>query len=148
MEEYAKIIKNLGDRKMTLLLPDTTEILGVIPGRFRKRCWIMVGDVVLISKRQFQQEKVDIIYKYNQDEVKILGKENQIPISFTLNTDHSFVDQSDSDLFIYGNEEEEENDEEDQNYNKYLQKTKEYNIIISDSESDSDEYKNIQLKDI
>lgn len=82
MQEYAKIIKMLGDRKVTLMLPDQSEILGVIPGRFRKRCWMTAGDVVLISYRSFETTKVDIVYKYNQDEVGKLVKLEEIPMSF------------------------------------------------------------------
>ena len=52
MEEYAKILKPLGDRRMTVVLPDSSESMAIIPGRFRKRCWMLVGDLVLVSRRE------------------------------------------------------------------------------------------------
>ena len=86
MEEYAKIIKCLGDRRVIVILTDTTEIMGLIPGRFRKRVWMSVGDIVLISKREFEKEKVDIIHKYNQEEARKLHKNHEIP-DFFLDTE-------------------------------------------------------------
>lgn len=86
MEEYAKIIKCLGDRRVMIILTDSTEIMGLIPGRFRKRVWMSVGDIVLVSKREFEKEKVDIIHKYNQEEVRRLHKNNEIP-DFFLDTE-------------------------------------------------------------
>lgn len=82
MQEYAKIEKMLGDRKVTLTLPDGRNILGIIPGRFRKRCWMKTGDTVLISFRDFQDDRCDIIHKYDSTEVPKLVKLNEIPISF------------------------------------------------------------------
>ena len=86
MEEYAKIIKCLGDRRVIIILTDSTEIMGLIPGRFRKRVWMSVGDIVLISKREFEKDKVDIIHKYNQEEARKLHKNHEIP-DFFLDTE-------------------------------------------------------------
>lgn len=82
MQEYAKIMSTLGDRRMNVILPDGTEILAVIPGRFRKRCWMGVGDIVLISRRDFQDNRVDIIHKYKREEHRKLLKLNEIPEFF------------------------------------------------------------------
>lgn len=102
MQEYARIIKILGDRKVTLMLPDHSEILGLIPGRFRKRCWMNSGDVVLISYRSFETTKVDIVHKYNQDEVVKLVKMEEIPMTFfedkdTENEEILFINEEEVD---------------------------------------------------
>jgi len=83
MEEYAQITKMLGDRRVTVMFPDKTEFIAIIPGRFRKRCWMRVGDVVVVSRREFQETKMDILHKYNADEVKVLLKEYEIPPFFS-----------------------------------------------------------------
>ena len=106
MEEYAKIIKSLGDRKMTVVLPDSSEMLALIPGRFRKRCWMSVGDVVLISRRDFQDTKVDIVHKYNSDELPKLIKEGEIP-EFFLDT-NATQDENDEYGVTFENFEEDE----------------------------------------
>lgn len=90
MQEYGKITKSLGDRKVNLLLTDNTEILGLIPGRFRKRVWMLCGDIVIVARREFQDTKVDILHKYNNDEVRLLHKKGEIPDFFI---DHQSTEQ-------------------------------------------------------
>jgi translation initiation factor 1A len=87
MQQYGKITKLLGDRRVLMVAPDTTELQGHIQGKFRKRVWFSVGDVVLFSRRDFQDSKVDIIHKYIEADVKKLIKELEIPPNFT---DESF----------------------------------------------------------
>lgn len=107
MEEYAKIMKSLGDRRMTVVLPDSSEILALIPGRFRKRCWINVGDIVLISRREFQDTKVDIVHKYNSDELRKLFKKGEIP-AFFLEAEATHDENDDCGITIENIDEEDE----------------------------------------
>jgi translation initiation factor 1A len=82
-EEYAVITKKLGDRRMIVQMPDMkTDNIGIIPGRFRKRCWFDIGDLCLVSFREYQDNKVDIIYKYTPDERRSLHRTGEIPIAF------------------------------------------------------------------
>ena len=110
MEEYAKITKTLGNRRMTVVLPDTSEIMALIPGRFRKRCWMSIGDVVLISRRNFQDTKVDIVHKYNSDEHRKLFKEGEIP-AFFLDADATHGEDDDFGITIGNIDEEDDNKE-------------------------------------
>ena len=82
MEEYGKVMRLLGDRKILIKLPDGSEILGVIPGKFRKKIWIAVDDVILISRREYQIDKVDVVHKYNDKEIRHLIQYQEIPSSF------------------------------------------------------------------
>ena len=82
MQEYVQTSKMLGDRRILVTLPDKTEMLAMIPGSFRKRCWIKVGDILLVSRREFQSTKLDVCYKYDEDEAKKLVKELEIPDFF------------------------------------------------------------------
>lgn len=84
LQEYAKVIKMLGDRRTTIVLPDGKETLGVIPGRFRKgrRNRFVPGDVVLVSYREFQDSRCDIIVKYTDGEARELLKRREIPEFF------------------------------------------------------------------
>lgn len=107
MEEYAKIIKCLGDRRVIIILTDSTEIMGLIPGRFRKRVWMSVGDIVLISKREFEKDKVDIIHKYNQEEVRKLHKNHEIP-EFFLDTEAK-QNEDDNIEFVAGDDDDIDN---------------------------------------
>lgn len=81
-QEYGKITKMLGDRKVTLALIDGSEILGLIPGKFRKRVWFKTDDIVLVGRREFQDDRVDIIYKYHDYEARKLLKMSEVPPKF------------------------------------------------------------------
>ena len=82
-EEYAVITKKLGDRRMMVKMPDMgAEIMAIIPGRFRKRCWFDIGDLCLVSQREFQENKVDIVHKYTPDERRELCRLGEIPSTF------------------------------------------------------------------
>ena len=56
-----------------------SERLGVIRGKLRKRVWMVVGDIVLVSLRDFQDQKCDIIHKYDNAEVRKLLTSGEIP---------------------------------------------------------------------
>jgi len=82
-EEYAIISKKLGDRRMLVQMPDMgTEKMAIIPGRFRKRCWFEVGDLCLVSFREYQDDKVDIVHKYTDEERRHLCSHGEIPNAF------------------------------------------------------------------
>ena len=82
MQEYVVMTKMLGDRRIMVRLPDATEKLAIIPGRFRKRCWMKAGDVLLASYREFQDNKLDIIHKYTPEEARQLVNFEEIPSFF------------------------------------------------------------------
>ena len=82
MQDYVVMTKMLGDRRILVKLADGSEKMAIIPGRFRKRCWMKVGDVLLASWREFEDTKLDIIHKYNSDEVRHLVNYEEIPSFF------------------------------------------------------------------
>jgi translation initiation factor 1A len=110
LEEYAQVSKLLGDRRLMVTLPDKSETLAIIPGRFRKRCWMKVGDVVIVSRREFEVGKMDVIYKYNDDEIRKLIKDKEIPEYFTdaLASNNSDNEEVDFEWDEDGEEDEEE----------------------------------------
>ena len=89
MQEYAKMTKMLGDRRIMVMLPDKTEVMAIIPGKFRKRCWMKINDTLTVSRRDFQESKWDVCYKYNEDEVRLLIKKDEIPSFFADNCNDS-----------------------------------------------------------
>jgi len=82
MEEYAKVTSLLGDRKLNVILPDSSESMAIIPGKFRKRLWISVGDVILVGVRDFQDGKLDVLHKYTDKEVLELVRHAEVPAFF------------------------------------------------------------------
>jgi translation initiation factor 1A len=51
---------------------DGVKRLGLIRGKLRKKIWINNGDIILVSLREYQDEKGDVILKYNADEARSL----------------------------------------------------------------------------
>ena len=52
---------------------------GVIRGAMRKKVYINLNDVIIVSVRDFEPDKVDVIHKYTNDEVRELIKLKEIP---------------------------------------------------------------------
>lgn len=69
---YAKVLKNLGNCRLELECYDGIKRLGHIRGSMKNKVWISVGDIVLISTRDFQDDKCDVILKYTSEEVRKL----------------------------------------------------------------------------
>lgn len=78
-EVYGVAKKMLGDCRILALCSDGGEHVCHIRGKMRKKIWINLGDVVLISMRgslsDTQDDKGDVIYKYNAEEIRRLQKE-------------------------------------------------------------------------
>jgi len=84
-ELYAYVIKLLGNCRVLVLCDDGNEAIGVIRGsmrRFNKRVLIETGDIIAVSIRDYQDNKVDIVHKYNAEQCKILI--NNKELSYTL----------------------------------------------------------------
>jgi len=63
----------LGYDRARVLCEDGKVRLCRIPGRFKKRVWMRTGDIVLVALWEFQRdERGDIIYRYESDEVRRL----------------------------------------------------------------------------
>jgi len=45
-----------------------------IPGKIKKKVWIREGDVVIVVPWHFQNEKADIVWKYNPPQVNWLER--------------------------------------------------------------------------
>jgi translation initiation factor 1A len=78
-QEYAEITKILGNCRCECRCHDGKVRLGHIRGKMRHRARIILGDTVLVSLRDFQHDKVDIIHKYTLDEAKNLKSFGEIP---------------------------------------------------------------------
>jgi translation initiation factor 1A len=80
-EEFAYVKKLLGNCRTHVLMDSGIEAIGIIRGslrKFSKRVIIETGDIVVVSKRDFQDSKVDIVHKYNTDQVQCLIAEQKL----------------------------------------------------------------------
>ena len=115
-EEYAKIKQKLGNGRFNLECIDGKNRIGIIAGKLRKRLWIDIGDIVLISLWEFStnSDKCSIIHKYLPDDVNKLISEEELPKNIyndEYDDDHVIFDYGD-DLSENSGEEGELNDNE------------------------------------
>jgi translation initiation factor 1A len=81
VEEFAYVKKLLGNCRVQLITNSGIDAIGIIRGtlrKFNKRILIETGDIVVVSKRDFQDSKVDIVHKYNQEQVNLLIQEEKL----------------------------------------------------------------------
>ena len=83
-EEYAQVIKILGDGRFECNCADGVKRIAHVRGKMRKRIWIANGDIILVSLRDFEPEKCDVVEKYKEKEVAKLKKAGEIPESMVL----------------------------------------------------------------
>lgn len=84
---YAKVNRMLGDHRVECELVDGTTRLGIIRASMRRGGRnngnrINVNDIVLVSTRDFQEDKVDIIHVYKTEEIEeLLRIGERIPLT-------------------------------------------------------------------
>ena len=83
-EEYAQVIKILGDGRFECNCADGVKRIAHVRGKMRKRVWIANGDIILVSLREFEPEKCDVVEKYKEKEVAKLKKAGEIPDTMVL----------------------------------------------------------------
>jgi len=84
-QEYAQVVKMLGNGRCECFCFDGVTRLGHIRGKMRKKVWITAGDIILVAKRDFQDEKVDIVHKYSADEARNLKQYGELPETARIN---------------------------------------------------------------
>lgn len=104
---YGQSIKLLGNSRIQvkcLINKNGKQIyqdkIGVIRGSMRKRKWINIGDILILSERDFEKDgKMDIIYVYSkEDKYKIIQTEN-LKFNNNANNDEDIVEFIDEDNY-------------------------------------------------
>ena len=94
-QDYALITAMLGHKRCTIKTSEhpNEEKIGIIRGNMRKTTnRVCLKDTVLVSLRDFQENKVDIIHVYNNDEVKSLIDYEEITYSFTQDVNDVYIE--------------------------------------------------------
>ena len=130
-EEYAQVIKILGDGRFECNCADGVKRIAHVRGKMRKRIWIANGDIILVSLRDFEPEKCDVVEKYREKEVAKLKKVGEIPDSMVLpsssNEDEEKEEAKDDDIIFEDqeNEKAKKKDDDIQYYNEEEEEKKE-----------------------
>jgi translation initiation factor 1A len=73
--------KMLGNDRLLVSCQDGNERLCRIRGKMKRRMWIRVGDIVLVSPWDFQSDKRgDIIWRYKRNQAEILRRKGYLKI--------------------------------------------------------------------
>lgn len=107
-QEYAQVLKMLGNGRLEAQCFDGEKRLAHIRGKLRKKVWINTGDIILLSLREFQDEKADVIQKYSADEARSLKKYGELPESAEINENDGQGEEGDDAVeFAEGSDDEE-----------------------------------------
>ncbi|KIO34574.1 hypothetical protein M407DRAFT_240445 [Tulasnella calospora MUT 4182] len=98
-QEYAQVTKMLGNGRIETQGFDGEKRIAQIRGKMRKKVWINQGDIVLLSLRDFQDDKADVIVKYTSDEARNLKAYGELPETAKINeTDNFGVEGEDGEI--------------------------------------------------
>ncbi|TGJ75303.1 hypothetical protein E0Z10_g11022 [Xylaria hypoxylon] len=84
-QEYAQVVKMLGSGRLSCACFDGQTRLAHIRGKLRKKVWINNGDIILLSLRDYQDDKGDVLIKYTADEARSLKQYGELPESARIN---------------------------------------------------------------
>jgi translation initiation factor 1A len=79
-EVFALVTNMQGYGRVHLRCADGKERMGRIPGRMRKRIWIREDDIVLAEPWDWQDEKADIEWRYEEADADQLRREGHIDL--------------------------------------------------------------------
>lgn len=101
-QEYAQVIKCLGNCRFNVLCFDGKERMATMCGTMRKRRFINQDDIVLVSLRDWQDAKCDIIDNYDENLVRKMKDKGLVPDSIKLDVDKQYSDDDDDNLgFVF-----------------------------------------------
>ncbi|KAI8872342.1 nucleic acid-binding protein [Ramicandelaber brevisporus] len=84
-QEYAQVLRMVGGGRLEAQCFDGTKRLAHIRGTMRKKVWIGTGDIILVSLRDFEEGKCDVILKYTADEAHNLKAYGELPDTARIN---------------------------------------------------------------
>lgn len=113
-QEYCQVVKLLGNCRLEGQCFDGKTRLCHIRGSMRKKVWLTSGDIVLVSLRDFEDAKCDVILKYTVKEARNLKSYGELPSNVKINEavdkTENEIDEEDIGVDF---EEEDEEDKED-----------------------------------
>tara|TARA_Y100000758_G_scaffold293652_1_gene249980 strand:+ start:404 stop:865 length:462 start_codon:yes stop_codon:yes gene_type:complete len=94
-QEYAQITSLKGNCRFDVFCFDGKERMATLCGTMRKRKFVNNNDIVLVSLRDFQDSKCDIIDVYDDTQVHLLKEQKHIPDSIRLEEGNEFTEDLD-----------------------------------------------------
>lgn len=83
-QDYGVVRDMLGNGRLRALCSDGTVRVGRIRGSMRKYAGKVIierGDLIIVSKRDYEDDKVDVIHKYTHEESSKLARNGMLPMT-------------------------------------------------------------------
>ncbi|PAV16396.1 nucleic acid-binding protein [Pyrrhoderma noxium] len=109
-QEYAQVTKMLGNGRLEAQCFDGKKRLAHIRGKLRKKVWINQGDIILLSLRDYQDDKADVLVKYNADEARSLKLYGELPETAKINETDAMEGGDEECGFEFGGEGDEDDE--------------------------------------
>ena len=77
-QSYARATKMLGNGRLLAVCEAGVERVCKIRGSMRRSEWISPGDIILISLREFQSDKADVLCRYTLTEVARMRRAGEL----------------------------------------------------------------------
>jgi len=84
-QEYAQVLRMLGNGRCDAMCFDGTKRLCHIRGKMHRKVWIDAGDIILVGLRDYQDHKADVILKYWTYEARLLKAYGELPANTRIN---------------------------------------------------------------
>jgi len=97
-QEYAQVIKMLGNGRLEAMCFDGTKRLCHIRGKLRKKVWINTSDIISWSGWEIIRITKLIILKYNADEARSLKAYGELPEHAKINETDTFGPGDDDEI--------------------------------------------------
>lgn len=93
-QHYCVCTKMLGGGRLMAKCPDGVERLSKIRGAMRRSERIAPGDLILVSPRPFQPDKLDVLWRYLPTEARLLRRWGEVPdtLAETVTSDDAEAD--------------------------------------------------------
>ena len=111
-QEYAQVLKMLGNGRLEAQCFDGEKRLAHIRGKLRKKVWINQGDIILLSLRDYQDDKGDVILKYSADEARSLKAYGELPENARINETDTYGHEGADDNVEFDEDRDSDSDKE------------------------------------
>ena len=78
-EMFAIADQLLGGSRINVVCADGKSRMARIPGRMKRRQRVRAGDLIIIKPWDIQNEKSDVIWRYNRTQSRILSRRKLLP---------------------------------------------------------------------
>ena len=134
-QEYAQITACLGNCRFTVMCFDGKERMATMCGGMKNRKFVNQNDIVLVSLRDWQDSKCDIIENYDENLTRKLKEKGLVPDSIKLDVDKQYSSDDEDNMGFVISTDIPDSDEEE-------------NIEKSSSSDEESEDENINVNEI